>query len=469
MKQVADRSNTVQQNRLASRRQASAGPDGMAFIPPDIMTPDIENTPAQTSPAPPVVQFMWPWSKKKKEDKYQGLSDSERRIAEFTDAIHQEESQHNRRQNVLGGTRYDYASQHDIESGRQRYADYQVQSRGAAQTPLIRSGIDKFGTATSAVAKAGTLATHLGQIVGNDTLGTTGRLTGGIGAGLGAVGSLLEAGLETHDIATSHAKKKDKAIKGVGVLGSLANAANSAASGVSQISNLVSGVSSTGSLAGIAAAVAAPSAIAKGGADVITGLATGGLAHYRSNRLEEIEERGDMQGIARFAKENQWNKAKSNYGKALGGALGVLGGAVLLAAGLSNPVGWGLLAAGGLVGLGIAAYKMYKKHRQGREILDNPGYRDALYRNQINVPDDEELGPGGWKDIFKTKSMRRQELVRGMIAMRLAKGDQDGTLGEIGGYLGVKRPDAQGLPLLSDERDAEMLKRAKSYAKALDY
>ncbi len=487
--------------------RASAGPDGVSIAPPTHGTRDIERVSAQMSATPPeastptgpqaladqrrqektwravqrkqtdgkptasavIQRWEWPWNwgKKKEQDRYADLSASDRRNAEYLDAIAQQEREHDLNQNEIGGPSFQYASYMDVYNNRESARRFHARADMSLQTPSLRSKAEKSQAVSSGVSKLGTFVTHAGQVRGNDALGTTGRITGGVGGGLGAVGSLFEASLETHDIITSYDKKKDKAIRSVGVLGPLSNAASSAASGVKQVSGLMPGTA--GTLSSIAGAVAAPAAIAKGGADVITGLATGGLAHYRSNRLQEMEERGAQRGIARFAKESQWNKAKSNYGKAAGGALSVAGGALLLAVGLSNPIGWGLLAGAGLIGLGLTAYKMYKKHQQGKQLQD-PAYQGALARNNINVPDDAQLGPGGLGNIFKTKSMRRQDAVRGLIAARLAESEHGNrNLSEIGGHLGVSALDDQHLPLSDQKRDEQKAKRARSYARALDY
>ncbi len=476
MTTTAHHQKTSRHKPGSARERASAGPGGIAITPPasDVQRLDFAPTQSENPSAPSEVvqRWKWPWQKADPPSPSEGLSARERQAAEVGNNIASWEHAHRRRQRVVGGASFDYASPSDLEASRQNYDEHNALSHAVVQPPEIKSRTEKAGVASSGVSKLGTLGTHIGQVIGNDTLGTAGRLTGGAGAGLGVAGSLLSAGVETHDILTSHEKKKDKAIRGMGVLGSLANATNSGASGVQQITGLVSGA---GALSSIAGAVAAPAGLAKGGADVVAGLATGGLAHYRSNRLQAVQDRTNN-GVARFAQESQWNKAKSNYGRAAGGALGVAGGALLLA-GLSNPIGWGLLALGGLVGLGVAGYKMYKKHQQGKQMLD-PAYRDALEKNHIDVRDNNELGPGGWKNIFKTKSMRRQEMVRGSIAMRLAENEQRGlgmhdgsnaTLNEVAGHLGIRRPSREKARLLEGPRDENTIKRARAYARALDY
>lgn len=421
--------------------------------------------------------WRWPWSRTAEPDRYEQLSESDRRIAHFTDAIHQQGQTYERQRAVVGGNApsYDFADPSEIHGMRHAYNEFHSDAVTSAKVSTARTAAEKTRQVSSVAAKIGTLVTHLGQIEGNDALGDNGLIAGGTSAGVGALGSLVEAGMDIHDVATSEDKKKDKGLKTLSALGSLANATNSGASGVRQISGLVG---MGGNIASAAATVAAPAAIAKGGAAVITGLATGGLAHYRSRRLQEIATSpsisGENEGIARFAGENQWLKAKTNYGRAAGGALTVLGGALLLAAGLSNPIGWALLAAGGLVGLGVGAYKMYKKHQQGKLLAQGTGTYAGL---ENIVPSEPELGSGGLADLFKTRSMRRRDVVRGRIGVKLAESEQrdsrftppeTDTLNRIGRQLGVSRLDTQRLGLMMDAQEVKKA-RSKAYARALNY
>lgn len=464
---------TREKKAPVTSQHASAGPDGVAVAAPihDAGSEQAwhDTWQGQDAGVGVVQRVKWFGKSKKKETPYQHLPEDQQEHIRIQENIARQEYRHERHQNVVPGPSFNFTNPQTSRSMEHAYEAIATHSQAATKTPAMQSGAEKTRIAGGGVSKVGTVGTQLGQVIGNNALGTTGRITGGTGAGAGVVGSLLEAGLGVHDIATSDDKKKDKAIKGVDVLGSLANAAGSGASGIKELNGLVSGV---GNLSGIASTVAAPASIAKGGADVISGLATGGLAHYRSNKLQKIQDETGGHGIARFAQESQWNKAKSNYGKAAGGALSVVGGALLLALGLSNPIGWGLLAAGGLAGLGVAGYRMYQKHKQGKE-LDKSEYRSALWKTGVNVPDKEELGKGGWKDILKTKSMRRQERVRGLIATKLAQNEQGGDseiLDDVSSYLGVsKAPEEGATSALLPERRKQKSQRAKSYARALDY
>jgi cytochrome c551/c552 len=422
-----------------------------------------------------IQRWDWPWNwGKKKEPEYpEGLQEHERGIYDFGNSVAKQENLSRRAQKYSGGTSFEHGRQQDIEESINGLYEHHAQATELGRNPTSKTVAEKIGLVSSGGSLAGSVVTRIGSAIGNNKIGDAGKITGGVGAGLGVFGSLMEAGLDTHDILTSDERGGDKAVKGLGVIGSLGNAVNAGASGVGQVGELLG---ASGTLTNIAGAVAAPAGIVKGGADLVTGLVGGGMAHYRSNKLQEIQEEGDSnEGIARFASENQWMKAKSNYGKAVGGGLGVLGGATLLAAGLSNPVGWGLLAGAGIVGGGMALYNLYQKHKQGKA-LESDEYSGALSRGGIEVPDEEMMDRNkSWTDYFKTDAMRRRDMVRGQVGKKLAENETktgefynypDDSLSRIGSRLGVRELDNERGGLVNSSKKDE---RAKSYADALNF
>ena len=72
----------------------------------------------------------------------------------------------------------------------------------------------------------------------------------------------------------------------------------------------------------------------------------------------------DIAGAAAGAQRDRRDDRLITAGK---GALSVAGGAILLAAGLSNPIGLGLLAGAALIGGGVALYRWW----QGRKKVPN--------------------------------------------------------------------------------------------------
>ncbi|MCJ8211043.1 hypothetical protein MUY27_15095 [Mucilaginibacter sp. RS28] len=423
-----------------------------------------------------VVQRLPSWvpffGKKKEEDRYAHLTDNGRRAAYFGDAIHRDE--HAGRRLERRGQRSDQP----YRGNESLLAEHENAVYDARSTPRHETAVEKTGQIGSAGSFIGSQTTNLSHLINNDTLGATGEWTKVAGQGLGVVGSLANAGVGIHDIITSQNQKKDKAIKAVDVISSLSSAAQTGANGLGTLSGVVPTSGALSAASSIASKVIAPAAIVKSSADVVTGLATGGLAHYRSNKLEQLgkETMDENGGIIKFAQDNQWTKAKANYAKAVGGALGVAGGA-LLAASLTNPVGWGLLAAAGGVALGVSLYKMYKKHQSGKEILKDPhALRYGKIEVQKNVP------RKGFGDYFKTEEMRRHEDVRGQIATKLSKdegrsyyNDEPNTASKIVRNLGVRekpKPDDKTELLSymwSDDAEKARQDRAKAIAKGLDF
>lgn len=434
-----------------------------------------QNNIIQTKSKGVIQRWDWPWNwGKKKEPEYpEGVREHERGIYDWGNAYAKQENLSRRAQKYSGGTSFEHGRQEDIEESINGLYEHHAQATELGRNPTSKTVAEKTGLVSSGGSLAGSVVTRIGSAIGNNKIGDAGKITGGVGAGLGVFGSLMEAGLDTHDILTSDERGQDKAVKGLGVIGSLGNAVNAGASGVGQVGELLG---ASGTLTNIAGAVAAPAGIVKGGADLVTGLVGGGMAHYRSNKLQDIQQQDDNnEGIARFASENQWMKAKSNYGKAFGGALGVAGGAALLAAGLSNPVGWGLLAGAGIVGGGMALYNLYQKHQQGKA-LESDEYSGALSRGGIEVPDEEMMDRNkSWTDYFKTDAMRRRDMVRGQVGKKLAENETktgeyynypDQSLKDIGSYLGVRELDNERGGLVSSSKKDE---RAKSYADALNF
>lgn len=343
------------------------------------------------------------------------------------------------------------------------------QGNEAGKTRLADAGnvVGKTGTVAGAV---GSQIAILGNVLDEDALGFAGNVTKEAGAGIGVMGSVLDAVAGLHDMATLHDKKKDKAIKGLGVAGAFANAARVGATGAKSLPTLLA---DTSYVAGLAGRTVGPAAIATGSADLFTGLAAGGVAHHRSRKLQESAASGSLPGISKYASDAQWLKAKNNYAKATGGAIGMAGGAALLAAGASNPVGWALLAGAGAVGAGAGIYNLYDKHQMGKEMKDHE-YNGLLAHDGIDARDD--VSREGLMDYLKSESMRRNEAVRKQIAVKLANLEQDSddenkhaAAVEIVDRLGLKRKESptEVSALANPDSDPESI-RAKTIAKALN-
>jgi hypothetical protein len=134
------------------------------------------------------------------------------------------------------------------------------------------------------------------------------------------------------------------------------------------------------------------------GAGVGVNALVAGRSAYRAIRAQKHESamnreiaRGRLSPAMQAAAQHhadQMNTRKKRSWLGFGGAaLGVAGGAMLLA-GMATPVGWGLAAAGGLVAAGLGAYKLgrwaYKKYK-GTLGVDREKHAQTLH-TAINDP-----------------------------------------------------------------------------------
>jgi hypothetical protein len=310
--------------------------------------------------------------------------------------------------------------------------------------------------AAAKVSTASTVLSGLSTAVGKPahllgTLGAAGQVSAGAGAfggPVGAAGSLVDAGLAAHQIATGSDTRGDKALLGLQAGSALGSAVTSSASGAISAAMLHGG-----DVASTAANVAGPAALATGVFDVARGGVGAWVAGQRQGELESLEGRGGRDaGLARFAAESQKTKKWSGIGTALKGGLGIAGGAALLAG--AGPVGWGLLGGAAAVGLGVAGYQAYRKHSQGKQLLDQEsGYSQQLQAAGIQIPTDRELSAQPWyKRMFATRSMRAHDLIRGQVAARLKQGAGEGR--------GNLSPEILRLLGLKEEAEGSEIARA---------
>ncbi len=144
-------------------------------------------------------------------------------------------------------------------------------------------------------------------------------------------------------------------------------------------------------------------------------------------KIKRERELTGTEKIARVAKGTQKTKRNLSIGKVAGGVLGVAGAAVLLGAGLSNPIGLGLLAGAAGIGLGMKAYEINRKRKLGLKMDANPG-KYGLTREEMDEvnckTDDKNKTKWGWfKNRFKNKNARRYEMAKEKLAEKLYNAD----------------------------------------------
>lgn len=297
-----------------------------------------------------------------------------------------------------------------------------------------------------------------GQVVSDATAGGGGALT--------AIGGLVDAGVNVRDLAVGGLQTGDK-LETASKLGS--NLGKSVANtGLAlQQGGQVLGSSALSSAASAVGPAVAPAAIAMGGLDMVGGAYGAYRAHGRQKALGNLAETGStsIKGIAEFARNQQTTKRNVNQSRILQGGLGVAGGVTLLAAGLSNPVGWGLLGAAGLVAGGAALYKQYRKYQEGKKLLHDDQYRARLGLSDLNPQErgkfDNQIAPRRWWNTIKA-----HDDIRGQIGHQLVEGwPHDNTeKAAVRENIGVK-----ALPhgTLDNATEEEKNKRAAQIARAL--
>ena len=197
--------------------------------------------------------------------------------------------------------------------------------------------------------------------------------------------------------------------------------------------------------------VLAPVTIALGAVELISGGYGAYKAAEREKALKKIEEAATLEDVSRAAEvagKSQGDKKTEEIAKAVKGATGVIGGSILLAAGLSNPIGWMVLGAAGLIAGGAFIMKRVHQHKAGKDLVarkkaefeklyaewkgrDNE-YQIAHAPPQLdpryNDKDVKTFGSFGWSSyvgIFK----REMEEQRPVVAQKLFEQAVDTTTG----------------------------------------
>jgi hypothetical protein len=255
----------------------------------------------------------------------------------------------------------------------------------------------------------------------------------GVGNAIGAVGGLLNAGLAADRVRRGGERRSDAAWLGAAVPAELGSSAQ----------NVGLGISSGGRVLGGALAAVAPTVTS--GLTGAGGLLTGGIDVVRGGRnWYRAGQRRDAlaayaQGHEHIAATSQVNPAaarlqgaaafgaraqdvKSKAGRAtLGKGLLALGGGAAVVAGLAGaaamatPIGWGLLGVAGLVGAGIAAYRMRQKHNIGKDLLDP---KSDMAKQMAAAGIHYDLGKVPW---YKSAGMHAYDRARAAISEHLAK------------------------------------------------
>jgi len=414
---------------------------------------------------------MWPeWLDKlrgkKQDDVPEGLSESDRTLYHISRQALEAERQGNRE--------YD---RNLVNYNPTQHTNTVAAPRGAK----VQSALSPLSGVLTVGAKAADTISQTSSAL------KSGGMLGVGSSAIGAPASLINAAINTKNVVTGDDKKKDKALMMGDAVSSLGSATTTTASGI--LKGAKAGLSGFSSASSLASTVAGPAALVTGAADVVRGTVGGGLALHRRNKLAEMEKSGgDYRGVARFAKEAQTTKAVRGFGTAIGGGMAVAGGLGLMGVlALSNPVGWGLLGGAAAIGGGLALYKKYRQHQEGKKLGQDSEYQKQMRDASIHVPDDEDLKLTGakahLKNLFTTKEIRRHDMMRGAIADKLADRENSHDVWrsshhvpELLDNIGITphKPSAdEESPLFMSEKDREKAeqkkrKRAKDIARVLE-
>ena len=232
---------------------------------------------------------------------------------------------------------------------------------------------------TDVLARGG--ATAVAGLSAGGSATEAASVAGAVGAPLEAVGGGIEFLTGVQEM-TSESKGKGGKLEGA--LGAMTGAGRAVKGGATaaillpQVGEMVAaGKTITKVLAeaggSTAGKVLAPAAIALGGAQMLSGGYGAYKAHKSAKALEGIKtgtEKEQVRESAAAAQEAQKSKRTQSLITAGKGAVTVAGGAVLMAAGISNPVGWGILAAAGLIAGAAFIIKRVWQRQQGKKLVE---------------------------------------------------------------------------------------------------
>ncbi len=246
-------------------------------------------------------------------------------------------------------------------------------------------------TAGGAVSSATGGASTFSGMVGASTFdtGQVSNIAGAPGGLLGAGAGLVEAAGASRaaHLSGGGAQAVDAARATSALTGAAASTASAASSIeaarlTSQTGNLTSMSSGANAVMTGAGTAAAGLSVATGSIDVIRGVGGAVLADSRQRQLEaraQDESFGDARArsAAAATAETQRQAFWDSTATATKGAITVAGGAILLALGLSNPIGLGLLAGAAIAGGAYALYKWFRGRKENKNIKGGVSEKQA--------------------------------------------------------------------------------------------
>ena len=298
------------------------------------------------------------------------------------------------------------AAKEKREMGDLAYADVPDAFASGATTVKAGIGATKAVTAGSGGADTGEYLTSNPDLVAPDSASSivAGAL-GGLGSGaemLAHIGNLA-SGLT--DVADDTKKVKDRTIEGAGKAAKSGGGAVKAGARTVGSGALLAGNTA---LATGAMAVAAPAQIVQGGAELLRGVGGATMAQSRKTQLEALAETKstdapDVADAAKYSARVQGKKRNRRILNAVKGGLQLSGGALLVALGVSNPLGWLLTGGAALLGGGAWSLRTFKKWRSTKSRWKSEKWRSSEVKNEERFKMAEKMAKdlNKYKDVLK--------------------------------------------------------------------
>lgn len=274
------------------------------------------------------------------------------------------------------------------------------------------------GVASTVSGMAGASAFDTGQV--SNIAGAPGGLFGA-GASLAEAASASRAAhLSSGGAQVAEASRATSALTSAAA--STASAATSieAARVTAQTGNAASLSSGANAVMTGAGTAAAGLSIATGSIDVIRGVGGAVLADSRQRQLEsragdasfgDARARSAAGATAETQRQAFWDSTAT----AAKGAITVAGGAILLALGLSNPIGLGLLAGAAIAGGAYALYKWFRGRRENKKIKGGVSEKQAKMELAVTLFESGvKDGAPAYRQILKDLGFKAKKVDAGL-------------------------------------------------------
>jgi hypothetical protein len=209
-----------------------------------------------------------------------------------------------------------------------------------------------------------------------------------MGAGLGLIGDASEAYANFKGLKNDDHDGFTKGAHGLGVMKNLSEASNHVATGTRAIADLSAGstgavmtAAQLGMALGVGQIVGGTAELVKGILDIVSGEQGKKKLNALKEKLGKLEDAvpPKMLGAVWTALESAEGRTMAGISEVISGSTAIVGGALLLALGISNPIGAIVVGVGAAIGGIIAAYKWKKAADAQRKLIDeHPTFKGPI-------------------------------------------------------------------------------------------